>query len=346
VSRGTAIEWTDVTWNPVRGCSRVSEGCRNCYAERFAARFSRDAFRDGMDHCPAGPFQGFARNTTNGPRWTGKVALIPEKLAEPLRWRKPRRVFVNSMSDLFHESLSDRDVAKVFSAMRFAPRHTFQVLTKRPARMLEWFSKCGNGGGLGWITHNNTEPEKAYRGTGVIVGESDRWPLPNVHLGVSVENQATAELRILDLLNTPAAVRYVSYEPALALVDFTRLSIVPPKPPYGPGVWLNALTGHVEGPDDVLPRLDWLIIGGESGPRARPMDLAWARKAVRQAKEAGIPVFVKQLGTAWARERGIRWHSQHAYRWNANRKGGNPSEWPEDLRVREFPSSLNDLEKQ
>jgi protein gp37 len=308
MAQKTSIEWCDVSWNPVRGCSRVSEGCRNCYAERMAARFS------GFGQ----PFTDFAAMTPAGPLWTGKVALIPEKLDEPLHWRKPRRVFVNSMSDLFHEGLSDRDVAKVFSAMRFAPRHTFQVLTKRPARMLEWFSKCGNGGGLGWITHNNTEPERAYRGTGVIVGESDRWPLPNVWLGVSVENQATADERIPLLLQTPAAVRFVSLEPLLGPVDISQY-----------------LDGRCGSCGAVLPRsgsavgecskcewgtfyagIQWAIIGGESGPGARPMDLAWLESAVQQCREAGVPIFIKQ---------------------DSGRFPGQQGRIPDDLWIKEFP---------
>jgi len=314
VSGKTNIEWTDMTWNPVRGCSRVSEGCRNCYAERYAARFSRDAFRDGRDHWPAGPFQGFARNTVNGPRWTGKVALIPEKLDEPLRWRKPRRVFVNSMSDLFHESLPFEDIAQVFHVMtgecdyKPSPDHTYQILTKRPRVMLDFFE---------WL--RNYRGDEAY-----IFALQTLWfhdaPSKRVHLGVSVEDQATADERIPLLLQTPAAMRFVSLEPLLGPVDLR--------------LWRQ---GHFNGERAI----GWIIVGGESGPGARPMDLEWARSAVRQAKEAGVACFVKQLGSHWARNRivqmSVRGRIVARRMGVGDMKGGSMAVWPEDLRVREFP---------
>ena len=121
----TSIAWTDETWNPLRGCSRISEGCRHCYAETMAARFSG----------PGQPYEGTIRNG----RWSGNVRIVPEKLGDPLRWTRPRMVFVNSMSDLFHDNVPNEFIAAVFGVIAAAPRHTFQVLTKRPARMLEWF---------------------------------------------------------------------------------------------------------------------------------------------------------------------------------------------------------------
>ena len=142
MSQKSKIEWTDATWNPVRGCSRVSEGCRNCYAERIAARFNGFQF-DGMaaDSVRFQPFSGFAEMTKAGPRWTGKVELIESALDAPLHWKKPRRIFVNSISDLFHESLPDEAIDRVFAVMALCPQHTFQVLTKRPERMLWWASE-------------------------------------------------------------------------------------------------------------------------------------------------------------------------------------------------------------
>lgn len=305
----SAIQWTDRTWNPVRGCSRVSEGCRNCYAEKIAARFS-DVGK---------PFYGFADiGTRKGEaRWTGKVALVPEKLDEPLRWRKPARVFVNSMSDLFHEKLPSRDIASVLAVITRTQRHTFQVLTKRPKRMLEYFTALAEKhGGYAFV-------------------------LPNLWLGVSVEDQATADERIPLLLQTPAAVHFVSYEPALGPVDFH--------------IYLSTdatedcpACGSVMGCDHGA--LDWLIYGGESGPGARPNDVAWARSARDQCKAAGVAFFCKQLGAecisatpfglpadarwAWRLENGERppWYLQ-----TRDPKGGDPTEWPRDLRVREFP---------
>jgi protein gp37 len=289
----TTIEWTDVTWNPTRGCSRVSEGCRNCYAERMAARYS------GLGQA----FEGFAKSTPAGPRWTGRVELVPSKLDEPLHWRKPRRVFVNSMSDLFHDTIGREELFAVWDVMRRCPQHTFQVLTKRAAGMREVFD---------WALSDS--------------------PLANVWLGVSVEDEATADERIPLLLQTPAAVRFVSYEPALASVDLRAYLAKP--------VFCDPYHGQ---------RLDWVIVGGESGPGARPFDLAWARFILRQCREAGVPCFVKQLGarphdapTSFQSWRALDRNGveRDGRFWPAleSAKGGDPSEWPEDLRVREFPT--------
>lgn len=354
----SSIEWTDTTWNPVRGCSRVSEGCRNCYAERQAARFSGSGQ----------PFAGFAVRgriaiSTSNPenvgkkytRWTGEVELIPSKLDEPLHWRKPRRVFVNSMSDLFHEALSDESIAAVFGVMAACPQHTFQVLTKRPKRMRQWFE---------WATECSLELEASIgekppsgRGEATVCtvyydsalgGRPDSrlfvdrlvrtrscgWPIPNVWLGVSVEDQATFDARVLDLVSTPAALRFISYEPALGPLDCS-LPVAPMATP------ILRPRDPVRGPGCV----HWLIVGGESGPGARPCDLAWIRSAVKQGKEARAPVFVKQLGAWPFSETGDIWPTSVRFVEGSpsigvklrDRKGGDPSEWPEDLRVREFP---------
>lgn len=348
------IEWTDRTWNPARGCSRVSEGCRNCYAETIAARFS----------APGAPFAGFAERTKSGPRWTGRVDLIPGKLAEPLSWRQPQRVFVNSMSDLFHEALPFEDIAAVFGVMAATPYITFQILTKRPERMLQWFE---------WIAEQGLELEAAvgvkptsgspvpgacatFSGEETLGSKGWRaalnasWPLLNVWPGVSAENQATADERIPLLLRCPAAVRFVSYEPALGPVDFTRLRSA------GHSGWIDALGKREHRGPACFERdtgIDWLIVGGESGPGARPFDIAWARSSIEQCKAAGVPVFVKQIGahpfatggcygvfpnrpSQKATDQGPGGKVGWTFRLR-DRKGGDMSEWPEDLRVREFP---------
>jgi protein gp37 len=299
----TKIEWTDETWNPTRGCSRVSEGCRNCYAERQAARNF-----PGLKSPTTG--ESFAVLTDSGPHWTGKVELIESKLLEPLHWKKPRRVFVNSMSDLFHEALPDRDIAKVFEVMIAAERQTFQVLTKRPQRMLEF------------MTESNRSGRRV-------------WPLPNVWLGVSFEDQPTADARIPELLRTPAAVRFVSYEPALAGVEWAPEWISARCPECRQQVkrgWTDCpmpdCDGHPKG------GLDWIIVGGESGPGARPFDIEWARDTIRQCKAAGVPVFVKQLGARPGYHRKDGWRDIDL----KDSKGGNWEEWPADLRIREFPA--------
>jgi protein gp37 len=326
----TSIQWTDKTWNPVRGCSRVSEGCRHCYAERQAARFSG----------PHRPFDGFVRIQTGiGPQWTGKVELVESHLTDPLSWKKPQRVFVNSMSDLFHEALLDEEIDRVFAVMSQSPQHTFQVLTKRPWRMLQWFQYENDkrvrqdyvddaAGTFGWC-HANVD---------------GRWPLPNVWLGVSVEDQKTADDRIPLLLSTPAAVRFISYEPALGPVDLWRY--VGRGRPRNGGPMVNLLRPWEE--PRYQPGIDWVIVGGESGPGARPFDIAWARDIIAQCKTAGVACFIKQLGA-----RAFVGHSYHKqihhrstdgnlYLKLKDGKGGDMEEWREDLRVRQFPGTANE----
>lgn len=319
----TKIEWTDVTWNPVRGCSRVSEGCRNCYAERMAAR-NLPGLRSPTTGEP------FAVLRDAGPRWTGQIELIKAKLHEPLRWKRPRRVFVNSMSDLFHESLPDEAIDRVFAVMALCPQHVFQVLTKRPERMREYFADIPYRQEMVGIVAEYESGIDRYTNT------SPRWtfPLDNVWLGVSVEDQVTADERIPLLLQTPAAVRFVSYEPALGPVSFRWASWVPRIKP-------GALEWH-EWHLDGLRGIGWVICGGESGPGARQCDIAWMRSVIAECKEAGVPVFVKQLGANDTRYTELDQGYQGApvQVWLRDRKGGDPSEWPADLRVREFPREV------
>jgi len=215
------IEWTNKSWNPITGCTPVSEGCRNCYARRMAQRL-KGRYGYPMDD----PF---------------RVTFHPDRLNEPSKWLKPRMVFVCSMGDLFHYSLSYLTINEVIAVIGRNYQHIFQILTKRPERALEFYGRF---------------PVRKY---------------PNVWLGVSVENQKTADERIPILLQIPAAVHFVSYEPALEEVNFT---------PY-------------------LNKLDWLIAGGESGPGARPAHPDWFRKARDQCVAAGVPFFFKQWGE-WA----------------------------------------------
>jgi protein gp37 len=254
----TGIEWTDATWNPVRGCSRVSEGCRNCYAEGVAARFSG----------PGQPFEGFADRARTGSKWTGKVALVPKALRLPLSWRTPKRIFVNSMSDLFHESLSDDAIDEVFSVMGQCDDrglgHVFQVLTKRHERMARYMA-----------TRARQAWNRARLGP-------DAWPARNLWLGVSVENQAEADRRIPHLLAVPAKVRFLSCEPLLGPVDLHSA--------------LCRETGSCPTCPQCLGGIDWVIAGGESGPGARPMHPDWARGLRNQCADAGVPYFFKQWG--------------------------------------------------
>lgn len=227
MSDRTGIEWTQATWNPTTGCDRVSEGCDHCYALVLARRLKAAGNpRYQRDGAPPRSGPGFG------------LTLHEDKLEEPLRWRQPRLVFVDSMSDLFHPRIPADFIARAFDVMAQASEHTFQVLTKRPARMAS------------------------------VLRRVRPRPLPNVWLGTSVENQRWAKVRIPKLLATPAAVRFLSCEPLLGPLDLRE--------------W--------------LPWLDWVIVGGESGPGHRPMDVNWAVTLRDQCVRASVPFFFKQVG--------------------------------------------------
>jgi len=272
MSDKTKIEWTDATWNPLRGCSRVSEGCRNCYAERVAARFSG----------PGLPYEGL---TTPAGNWNGKVKLVEDHLTDPLKWKKPRKIFVNSMSDLFHESVPFDWIDRIFAVMREARHHTFQVLTKRPERMAEYV-----GAERKRVIWNRLLD---------VSGAAPLWPLPNVWLGVSVEDQPSADKRIQELLRCHAAVRWLSVEPMLGPVDL-----------WVDGLWCKACP-HCEESGHHCPEtgawecracdgtqksnevaIDWVVCGGGE----RPMHPDWVRSLRDQCVNAGVPFFFKQWG--------------------------------------------------
>lgn len=236
------IEWTDKTWNPTKGCAKVSEGCTNCYAIRMAARLN------AMGH-PM--YQGLTRRSGKRTQWTGRISIDESALEIPLRWRKPTRIFVNSMSDLFHEDIPQDFLVRVWDVMGRASQHEFQILTKRPGHMIETLS--GN----------------------------KRFPvLPNVWLGVSVENIEHMD-RIDVLRGTPAEVRFVSLEPLL-----------------GPLTGLN------------LKDIDWAIVGGESGPLARPMDENWVSDIEHACRSSGTAFFFKQWGGTNKKKAGRRWRQR------------------------------------
>lgn len=332
----SAIEWTDKVWNVTRGCSVVSPGCHRCYAMKQAHRFSN----------PGGPYEGLTKLTSkSGAQWTGATRFVPEMLDKPLRWRKPTRVFVNSMSDLFHEGFSNEEIAAVFGVMAACPQHTFQVLTKRAKRMRGWFERLAMdpsfelaGAADEALCNGGASFESVRRLYHNI--EARPWPLPNVWLGVSAEDQRTFDDRVPDLLQTPAAVRWVSAEPLLGPIDVSA------------GI-VDAL--HRSGRAPRL-ELDWIVVGGESGPGARPCALEWIESIVDQCHVAGAAVFVKQLGaysTSLQRVAPIEMFSQpekmaphrvpgtdECWAWRASfahPKGGDPGEWPVHLRVRGYP---------
>ena len=254
MSETTTIEWTrnddgtpGRTWNPATGCTKISAGCDNCYAETIAERFrGHAAFPKGFD-----------------------VQIRADKVNDPLKWRKPTRVFVNSMSDLFHDEISREWITEIFGVMAAARKHTFQLLTKRHGRMR---SLLNDQNFVHMVRHR-------AQGKGLSIPDFV-WPLPNLWLGVSVENQRWADIRIPALLDTPAAVRFLSCEPLLGPVDLTRY------------VWNEPSGLH----GDWDRGIDWVIVGGESGRKARPMAPQWATSLRDQCAQANVPFFFKQWG--------------------------------------------------
>lgn len=397
------IEWTDATWNPVIGCAKVAQGCKNCYAEKMSKRLR------SMGQSEYGDVL-----TIEG-QFNGQIRTRPEMLDKPLRWKKPRMVFVNSMSDLFHKDVPFEFIDQVYAVMLASAilnnrPHTYQVLTKRPERMLEYFNRriprdhvkawAEAGDGIVHLDNENVLFSEMVMGHTSLPWddkdialhgyESKPWthlkgvfPLPNVWHGVSIANQPDADKNIVELLRVPSAIRFVSAEPLVSEVylqqnwlrasthQHLRLDIAgalqnkqfrgfmedgKPMPesavklelerrfaagekyfPMGDCPEFSTDTGC---PGHRSPALDWVIVGGESGPGARPFDIAWARSIIQQCKAANVPVFCKQLGSravSVTTEDGEQRYTNH---WTTkDRKGGDPEEWPADLRVREFPEA-------
>lgn len=290
----TSIEWTEETWNPIAGCSIHSPGCAKCYA-------MKQAFRIEMMGTTT-LYNGLTKKTKAGPVWTGALRAANDKVWNaPLRMKRPRMIFVNSMSDLFHEDLPVEWINRAFDIMEKADWHVYQILTKRSVEMNAYLS-------LRWA---GKEPPK------------------HIWIGVSVEDQKRADERIPNLLKTPAAVRFLSMEPLLEHVDIS---------PY---IWgrdvpceqcprdADCACGLVSRRDNGLPALSWIIIGGESGNGARDFEIEWARSVLHTTWPAHVKVFVKQLGAKPYKD---GWLMKLK-----DRKGGDPEEWPADLRVREMP---------
>ena len=286
----TGITWCDASWNPTTGCTNVSPGCDHCYAETFSERWRGTPghyFETGFD-----------------------VQLRPDKLDLPLRWKKPRRIFVNSMSDLWHDEIPDDYIAQVFAVMALAPHHTFQLLTKRHARMRSLLNDDR--------FYRRVYDHLVSRDCEWIRDNELAWPLSNLWLGVSAEDQKWADIRIPALLGTAAAIRWVSLEPLLGPVDL--LGGVEP----GPAISRTGVhtPGGPWGPDeydyDYQVGIDWVVIGGESGPGARPMEEVWARSLVDQCTEHGIVPFFKQAGSVLAKQ------------WGCTGKGDDPAQWPQE----------------
>ncbi len=268
----TKIEWTDATWNPIRGCSMAkgSElgGCLNCYAAREAVRYTGE----GM------PYEGLARMTANGPRWTGRIRVLDDAdhLLHPLRWQRPRLVFVNSMSDLFHETLPFDVVDKIVAVMALAKQHTFQVLTKRPERMAAYLNDPARRERIAAATMVVTSSQVYVNGD---------WPLPNVWWGVSCEDDRTLAARMPYVIRAlpNMAVAWLSAEPLLG-------------PLNGLHTWLPHERDTSQTRTEWYPGLSWVVAGGESGPGARPAHPAWIQGIRDTCRAAGVPFLFKQWG--------------------------------------------------
>ncbi len=299
MSDNSKIEWCDATLNVFRGCSKVSAGCMHCYAEAMAARFHK-------------PGQ-WGESLTKDGRWTGDIQFSLGALQLAFKWKRPRRIFINSTSDTFHPNVKEEWLNYLFATVALNPHHTFIVLTKRPDRMCEYMCRENRDEAIGYHAYELSEefggdttraPALIHRGH----PPHGSWPLPNLWLGVSVEDQATAEQRITPLLAAPAAVRFVSAEPLLGPVDLTRLDmdvmfgIDKPDPHgYRPKHYFDALRGMsdinpIHGAEPDLAALDWLIVGGESGPKARPIHPDWVRGLRDQCTATDTPFFFKQWG--------------------------------------------------
>lgn len=297
MSDNTKIEWADATANYVNGCSVVSPGCTNCFAMRLAGT--------RMKHHPTRA--GLTIDTKAGPVWNGTIRTNDKVLAEVLGWAKPRRIFWNSGGDLFHEAVRDEVIDRQFAVMALTPQHIHMVLTKRPERMRDYMTDLHrwhrNIGGAafevmlaatakisGAVTE--TYPAKCAESRQHALDQLERG-LPNVWLGTSVEDQTRADERIPHLLATPAALRFISAEPLLGPVDLTKIESTDVHDPFDP---FDAIG---RGWHDTAPKIDWVIVGGESGPNARPMHPDWARNLRDQCAAADVPFHFKQWGE-WA----------------------------------------------
>lgn len=334
----SGIEWCDATWNPVAGCSRCAPGCENCYAERLVAT--------RLAHLPA--YEGLAVMSPHGPRWTGEVRCLPDRLDQPRRWKRPRRIFVNSMSDLFHPLVPFEFIDQVAAVMELCPQHEFIVLTKRGERMRDYclcnrrrdrIHKCLQD--LCSTLDDGTIPGKLdpIEGRKWVVprklwarapafSEGMPWPPPNVIPGASISNQDDAEKQIPCLMDLAAAGwrTVASWEPATEMVDFEPYMQYPP---------FHDAYKYTLGDQEGVG-IGGVICGGESGPGAREFRYSWALGALLQCQEAEVPFYLKQMGSNPINDLEAVGNFR-PFRPRLKDKGGDMDEWPEALRVRQWP---------
>lgn len=340
----SSIQWTDRTWNPTLGCSRVSPGCEHCYAEGVAHRGMQEAHR------------GLTVLGKNGPRWNGKIRQLPDRLETPLRWKTPQRVFVDSMSDLFHEGVPFEYIDRVFATMAISGHvrrcrrrgdcdhegfdcestglppvlipHTFQVLTKRTWRAAEYL----NGPDVA-----DRIRQAAYETPGLHMesGTMDNmpWPLHNVWMGTSIEDQKRSDERLTALVMCPATIRFLSVEPMLGPVELGLAGKVD-----GNVARVYGASSSVLRFSRVHQTINWVICGGESGGKARGFNIAWARALRDECAAFGVPFFLKQLGAKPLISRlGLDGEPLQERLVLESGKGDKMHEWPEDLRLRQWP---------
>ena len=285
----TTIAWTDETINPIVGCSRISAGCEKCYAET-AAKTAR------LQQFPQ--YQKVAK-------WNGTVEFVESQLIKPYEWKKSKKIFICSMADIFHENVPFKWVEEIFYMIENCPQHTFQILTKRPERMIEFFD---------WYIARNSDHSVELQ-----------WTMPdNIWLGVSCENQAMADKRIPLLMQIPAKVRFLSCEPLLEPINLSKF--LPIEWSEIAEDWIESWPGIGSYSTDYP---NWIIVGLESGSNARRCDLQAVHSIINQCQTAKVKVFCKQLGTVWAKESGT---------YKQDRKGASPELWDKSFNVQEFPN--------
>lgn len=351
------IQWTDATFSPWRGCEKVSEGCKACYAEVLVTK------RQGLPVWGASAERKIAAESTwrNLAKWNKEAAALPDKCLQC-----GNRLLASAFASNICPVLDDLGQACGGKILRNAPFSVFPSLCdvfedyRGPSKALvdsarlRYFRECEQTPHLRHLllTKRPENVRAMVHPMGWTKNSGKEWPR-NVWIGCTIENQKRAEERILWLLDIPAPIRFVSYEPAMGPIDWTRIQVVAQNSPNGPGAWLNALTGHVSGLDDVLPRhIDWLIVAVRAGANARPFDLVWARNTLEQCRAAGISGFMKQAGSRpYSSDKARDYPGRKVWMWVAkdsleqklllnfkDKKGGNPEEWPEDLRVRQVPT--------
>lgn len=367
----TGIAWTDATANVAVGCDAISPGCANCYAARLAAT--------RLKHTET--YKGLAVMTESGkPQWTGNVRLVLKAMKTVLGWQKPRRIFLTAQGDPFHEGFTDEHIAAMFGLMAACPQHTFQVLTKRADRMLEWFDRMSKNERKCTAVSLSALANMGLKFRYPYPRFTDRWPLRNVWLGVTVETQSMADERIPLLMKCPAEIRFLSCEPLLEPVVLPTSALGrhflqcrsdhdDPEQSYCTGCTGDprdySLTNDEQCDAEWSPSIDWVIIGGESGPRARVFDVEWARALVRQCKDKDTACFVKQLGAnpidsrvaevldpqgnvafagkpdslevESARRDGQVVRPQRLLLEHSHGGDMNEKSWPDELKVRQFP---------